>query len=156
MRKFVIPLLKLKLNMNCWNKCELEHEEQCYDIPHMDNCRIVKKEVTKYKDEEKCKTVTEKVCTTVTETECVYEHGQEKCWDEPREKCWDEPRQECHNIKVPYWDYEDKKECDTGLKPICRPVPVSKCKDVPKQDCKDVPREKCDHVPKEHCDRVQR
>merc|ERR1712200_51744 len=76
-----------------------------------------------------CKTVTEKVCTTVTETECVVENGQEKCWDEPREKCWDEPRQKCHTVKVPYWDYEDKKECDTVLKPVCRPVLVSKCND---------------------------
>merc|ERR1711973_869657 len=67
---------------------------------------------------------------------------------------------------------KDKKECDTVLKPVCRPVPVSKCKDVheavtslvpstkcfnkPKEVCKKVPKQHCEDVPKQDCKDIPR
>merc|ERR1719431_1431201 len=48
----------------------------------------------------------------------------------------------------------------TVLKPVCRPVPVSKCKDVqeavtsvvPSTKCYSKPKEVCKKVPKQHCE----
>merc|ERR1719233_2098514 len=50
------------------------------------------------------------------------------------------------------------------LKPICRPVPVSKCKDVqeavtsvvPSTKCYSKPKEVCKKVPKQHCEDVSK
>merc|ERR1712208_257028 len=80
MRRYV----KLRLRQRHYvtrNKCELVHEEKCFDVPHMEDCKIVQKPVTKHKDEQKCETVTEQQCKpvveeckTVTETECTTTH----------------------------------------------------------------------------------
>merc|ERR1719431_32356 len=163
-------------------KCQLETETQCHDTPFTD-CQTVKKPVTKYRDEEECKTVYEQVCSTsyeeschtvietqcktVTETECDHYN---RCWDEKREVCWDEPRQECKQtpkkhcnnvprqkcttVQHPYTDYEDKKECTTTISPYCRPVPVYKCHDIEIPVTSVVPQKKCAKKPKQVCKKV--
>jgi len=165
-------------------KCHLETETQCHDTPFTD-CQTVKNPVTKYRDEEECKTVydqvcipsyeeschtvTERQCKTVTETECDHNN---RCWDEKRDECWDEPRQECKQmpkkhcnnvprqkcttVHHPYTDFEDVQECTTINKPVCRQVPVYKCYDVDTPVNHLVPRRKCQNQPRKVCKKVHK
>jgi len=163
--------LEYKTDIKKEKKCHLETETQCHETPFTD-CQTVRKPVTKYRDEEECRTVydqvcvpsyeeschtvTERQCKTVTETECDHNN---RCWDEERDECWDEPRQECKQtpkkvcnnvprqkcttVQHPYTDYEDKQECSTTNKPVCRQVPVNKCYDVETPVNHLVPGSKC-------------
>jgi len=176
--------LEYKTDIKKEKKCHLETETQCHETPFTD-CQTVKKPVTKYRDEEECRTVydqvcvpsyeeschtvTERQCKTVTETECDHNN---RCWDEEHDECWDEPRQECKQtpkkvcnnvprqkcttVHHPYTDYEDKQECSTTNKPVCRQVPVYKCYDVDTPVNHLVPRRKCQNQPRKVCKKVHK
>jgi len=173
--------IEYKTDIKKEKRCHLETETQCHDTPSTD-CQTVKKPVTKYRDEEECRTVydqvcvpsydeschtvTERQCKTVTETECDHNN---RCWDEERDECWDEPKQECKQtpkevcnniprqkcttVQHPYTD-EDKQDCNTLNKPVCRQVPVYKCYDVDTPVDHLVPGSKCQNQAKKVCKSV--